>query len=236
MKGYVSHKGDRWYAVIYEGLDPVTGREKRSWHPAGTDRAAAERLAARLARERNGPDDDVRSLSFGAYLTTRWLPGKKVALAPSTYDGYRRKVHSHILPTVGKVALRRLRPKHLEEFYDSMLHPVDGRRALAPKSVYDIHLIIRGALDDAARKGLVARNVALVAHSPRRRAIPRLEQRAWTAQELQAFLAAATGHRLFPAFWLSANTGMQADAARAFAALLAPSTASRREKPRRKTA
>lgn len=24
MKGYVARKGDRWYAVIYEGLDPVT--------------------------------------------------------------------------------------------------------------------------------------------------------------------------------------------------------------------
>ena len=52
MKGYVARKGDRWYAVIYEGLDPVTGRERRSWHPAGTDRADAERLAARLAGER----------------------------------------------------------------------------------------------------------------------------------------------------------------------------------------
>ena len=30
MKGYVARKGDRWYAVMYEGLDPVTGRERRS--------------------------------------------------------------------------------------------------------------------------------------------------------------------------------------------------------------
>jgi len=70
MKGYVARKGDRWYAVIYEGLDPVTGRERRSWHAAGTERADAERLAARLAGERNGPDNEARSLSFGAYLTT----------------------------------------------------------------------------------------------------------------------------------------------------------------------
>jgi hypothetical protein len=39
MKGYVAQKGDRFYAVIYEGLDPVTGRERRRWHPAGTNRA-----------------------------------------------------------------------------------------------------------------------------------------------------------------------------------------------------
>jgi hypothetical protein len=38
MKGYVA-RGDRWYAVIYEGLDPVTGKERRRWHPAGTCRS-----------------------------------------------------------------------------------------------------------------------------------------------------------------------------------------------------
>jgi hypothetical protein len=46
MKGYVACKGTRWYAVICEGIDPVTGRERRSRHPAGTERADAERLAA----------------------------------------------------------------------------------------------------------------------------------------------------------------------------------------------
>jgi len=29
MKSYVARKGNRWYAVIYEGIDPVTGRERR---------------------------------------------------------------------------------------------------------------------------------------------------------------------------------------------------------------
>ena len=41
MKGYVAQKGDRYYAVVYEGLDPITGRERRRWHPAGSDRTAA---------------------------------------------------------------------------------------------------------------------------------------------------------------------------------------------------
>ena len=58
MKGYVARKGDRWYAVIYHGVDPDTGRERRQWVPAGTDRTKAEAIAARLGREeterRNG--------------------------------------------------------------------------------------------------------------------------------------------------------------------------------------
>lgn len=209
MKGYVARKGDRWYAVIYEGIDPVTGRERRSWHPAGTDRSDAQRIADRLAAECNGRNDATRSLSFGAFLTARWLPGKRIVLAASTYDGYRRKVEHHLLPSLGPVALRRLRPDHLEALYEHLLHPTDGSAGLAPKTVYEIHLIIRGALGDAVRRGLVSRNVALVAHAPRLRSIPKIEQQAWTAEELQAFLRAAAGHRFFPALWVAAFTGMR---------------------------
>jgi hypothetical protein len=54
MDGYVARKGNRWYAVIDHGLDPITGTEQRSWHAAGTDRAEAERLARRLAKEAVG--------------------------------------------------------------------------------------------------------------------------------------------------------------------------------------
>ena len=56
MRGYVAKRRNRFYAVIYEGIDPVTGRERRRWHPAGTDRAAAEQLAARIAADHRGDD------------------------------------------------------------------------------------------------------------------------------------------------------------------------------------
>jgi integrase len=59
------------------------------------------------------------------------------------------------------------------------------------------------------KRGLVNRNVALVAHAPKLRTIPKVEPQAWNAQQLQAFLQAAAGHRLFAAFWLLAATGMR---------------------------
>ena len=123
MRGHVARKRDRYYAVIYEGLDPVDGKEKKSWHPAGTDRAEAETLARRLAAERDGRNDEVRSLTFGAYLIGHWLPAKKLELATSTYRSYVHKTQRHILPSLGRKRLRRLRPEDLERLYDAMLHP-----------------------------------------------------------------------------------------------------------------
>jgi integrase len=204
MKGHVKKRGDRYYAVIYEGRDPVTGKERRSWHPAGTDRAEAERLAAtETARV-----DAVRSLTFGAYLTNQWLPAKKLHLATSTYRGYERNVHRHILPALGRVGIRRLRYQQIEALYDRLLEPDEGK-GLASKTVYEIHLLIKGALADALRRGLVTRNVAVVARAPKQRSLQRTEGTSLTEDELRQLMRTAAGHRLFPLYWLTAMTGMR---------------------------
>lgn len=130
MHGYVAQRRDRYYAVIYEGRDPVTGKERRRWHPAGTYRAEAERLAAKLAKAETAKVDAVRALTFGAYLTSQWLPAKRLQLATSTYRGYERNVQLHILPTLGRTSLRRLRFQQIESLHDSLLHP---RRRTGPR-------------------------------------------------------------------------------------------------------
>ncbi len=208
MHGYVAKRRDRYYAVIYEGRDPVTGKERRKWHPAGTDRAEAERLAAKLAKSETAKVDAVRSLTFGAYLTSQWLPAKKVQLARSTYRGYERNAQLHVIPTLGRITLRRLRYQQIESLYDSLMYPTSGR-ALAPKTVYEIHLVIRGALADACRRGLVTRNVADLARTPKQRALQCVEGIALTDEQLRHLLRTAAGHRFFPLFWLTAMTGMR---------------------------
>ncbi len=132
MNGYVAQRRGRFYAVIYEGRDPVTGKEVRRWHPAGTDRAEAEGLAATLAAKETSRIDAVRSLTFAAYLTSQWLPAKKLHLATSTYRGYERNVQNHILPALGRIGVRRLRYQQIEALYDTLLHPTEGQ-GLSPQ-------------------------------------------------------------------------------------------------------
>jgi hypothetical protein len=55
-----------------------------------------------LAAEANGRNDDGRSLSLGANLTTRWLPGKRLTIRATTWDWYRRKVERPSCLTIGR--------------------------------------------------------------------------------------------------------------------------------------
>lgn len=132
MDGYVAQRRGRFYAVIYEGRDPVTGKEQRRWHPAGTDRAEAERLATRLAAEETKRTDAVRSLTFGAYLTSQWLPAKKLHLATSTYRGYERNVKLHVLPVLGRISIRRLRYQQIRVAL-RLLAPTDRGSGARPQ-------------------------------------------------------------------------------------------------------
>jgi hypothetical protein len=109
MQGYIARKRDRWYAVIYEGVDPETGRERRRWVPAGTDRSYAEALADRLGMVEAERTSGFRSeLTVGGFVTRYWLPAKQLRLEPTSFDGYRRNVRLHILPYLGDIPLRKL--------------------------------------------------------------------------------------------------------------------------------
>ena len=208
MKGYVKKRGDRYYAVIYEGRDPVTGKERRSWHP-GRHRPGRGRASRRQARRRRGGRvDAVRSLTFGAYLTSQWLPAKKLHLATSTYRGYERNVQRHILPALGRVghpaaalpadrgALRRAPPPHRrarartqDRVRDPPDHPGRARRRAAPRARHPQRRRRRprtqAAVPPADRGRLADRGGAAPAHAHRRRP------------------------PAVPALWLTAMTGMR---------------------------
>lgn len=205
---------DRYYAVIYEeGVDQLTGRERRRWHPAGLDPVQAEALAARLASEHERGRGGQRHS-----LTPRHLPHPAVAAlqaphAPAHDLGQlpAQYIDLHVLPHLGRVPLRHLRPDHLERLYANLLTSGHAQRVggLDNKTVLEIHMVLRRALDDAVRRGMLLTNPAAVAHAPMRRPLASAASRAWDAQQLRAFLDSAADHRLHAALWLSANTGMR---------------------------
>jgi hypothetical protein len=51
---YIVERNTRFYVVAYDGLDPLTGRERRRWIPIGHDRTEAESVVARLDSEHTG--------------------------------------------------------------------------------------------------------------------------------------------------------------------------------------
>jgi integrase len=207
---YIIQRKDRFYVVAYDGLDPLTGKERRRWHPAGHDRHDAEQMVERIGRDKAGAAPARGgAILLGEFLTDTWLPIKRRHVRATTAYRYSWMVDNYVNPSIGHVPLRRLRADHLDDLYDQ-LATTGGRNGtgLAPKTVHEVHVIVRSSLDLGLRRQLVIGNVAQATNARHKRPT-RTIPRAWTAEELATFLAAARPHRLYPALHLAAYTGMR---------------------------
>jgi integrase len=127
MRGGIQKKGNRYYAVIYDGVDPGTGKKRRTWVPAGTRRSDAEKvLNAEIKRRHDGEPVPTEKLTLGQYLTERWLPIQKSRVRASTYDAYRRNIDLHVVPALGRRPLDKLTGEDLDLFYATLL--TEGRK------------------------------------------------------------------------------------------------------------
>ncbi|MGH8777006.1 MAG: tyrosine-type recombinase/integrase [Jiangellaceae bacterium] len=209
---YIVNRRDRFYVVAYDGIDPISGRERRRWHPAGTTRDDAEDLSRQLERDLSSRPTlpAGRGTTLGRFLVEDWLPRKRRTLAPTTAYRYAWIIDHYVVPRLGHVHLRRLRADHFDDVYTDLLSSGSrGGGALSPKTVLEVHVLVRGALDDACRRRLVVDNVAAHATRPCGRSHRVVPERWWTRDQLTAFLACARDVRLYPALHVAAYTGMR---------------------------
>jgi integrase len=105
----------------------------------------------------------------------------------NTIAGYRVAVYRHLIPGVGGHRLDRLEPEHLETLYARM-----QKSGSAPATAHQAHRTIRTALNEAVRRGHVARNAASLARAPR---LSESEIEPYTVEEVKRLLAAAADER-----------------------------------------
>ena len=127
---------------------------------------------------------------------------------PSTLAGYRVVVDQTHRPRTWPQAPQR--PYEGEAFYAGLLE--NGRKrdrgALSAKTVKNIHVVIRKALQDALEGDYVDRNVAAVTRPPKVSS-SKLEMMTWTKDKLREFLERIEFHRLNAFFRFTATSGVR---------------------------
>jgi integrase len=150
------------------------------------------------------------------YLTTgEYLSAWSEAVAgdgsirPATAKTYDVAVRVHIVPVLGSVPLQQLTRNAIRALYETLRESGRARGApggLAPKAVYNVHLTLHRALEDAVADGLLRYNPAARAHRPTGATI---EMRVWSSVQLRQFLASVEHEATFPLWRLAATTGMR---------------------------
>ncbi len=198
-EGSISQRSDgRWMASVDLGY--VDGKRKRKYIYGKTRKEVAEALKSLLHQQQHGVNIAPERQTVGQFLE-RWLADVVIPRTrPATHEIYGRSVQ-RITCYIGRVQLAKLSPQQVQELLRSLA--ADG---LAPATVQRARDVLRNALNEAVKWGLVARNVAALIDPPK---VERYGARVLTPAEAQQLLATATGDRLEALYRVALSLGLR---------------------------
>ena len=178
-----------WHGRVSMGLTDQGRKDRR--HVSSKSKTVVTEKVAEWERTRDdGLAQEIReNWTVEAWLT-HWLEHlSRPFVKQGTYEGYRAAVNVHLIPGIGRHQLHTLRPEHLERLYVSMLK-LSTRRGtpMSPGRVHQVHRTIRTALNEAVRRGHLARNPAEMAKTP---PVNDYDVEPYTVDELQQLFVAA---------------------------------------------
>lgn len=202
-EGTIVKRADgRWMASLTLGRDATTGMLKRASFYGTTRAEVATKLAQALRDRSHGVFVAPHQLTLATWLQA-WLRDYKTpTLRPLSVERYAMLMRKHLTPALGHLALRALRPEHLQHFYTA-----EVARGVAPRTVRQCHTLLHGALAQAEKTGLLARNVSRLAVPPRAQTQER--PTLTVAQMTQTVLPLLPDERLGVAIILACGTGLR---------------------------
>lgn len=206
-----------WRLEFRAGKDPATGKPLRVVETfRGTKREAERYWTKRQAEIDAQGAAYVRPAkeTVGAYLE-RWLRdygGQH--LKPTTVRSYAELVRTHIVPGLGAVPLSDLTAAQVSAWQADLTRkqvPKGTKKdrtwvLISPRRVAYARAVLRAALNEAVRLGLLPANPVDRVRAPRQEA---KEVQALTLEQALAVTRAAEGHRLEALYLLAWQTGMR---------------------------
>lgn len=188
-----------WAFVVDVAAAGAVRRQQRRGAGFTTMRAANDAMNKLQAGKADGSFVEPTKLTVGRYLE-QWLTAR-TGIRDNTRRDYQGSIAKHIAPRLGDVPLQALTRLQVKGLYQQL-----AAAGLVEKSVHNVHIAIRKALQDALEDGLVRKNVADRAHVKPK---DRPEMRTWSADELATFLDFTAKDPDLALYQLAAATGMR---------------------------
>jgi integrase len=189
MRGSITAHKSGWRVWVDAGADPITGRRRRLSRVVDGSRKDAERaLTALLAEADGGRARSGAKRTFGEVVEA-YLDHKTISLEATTAATYRAQVR-YLPDRLLAMPVHKVGVEHLEALYAHLATRGNRRtgEGLSPKSIRNVHAVVRGALELARRRKWIVANPAAEAERP---AIRRREPSPAPAGSLPELLVAA---------------------------------------------
>lgn len=136
-----------------------------------------------------------------------WQSEFLISVKPSTAYLYQRDLELYIIPQLGRYKLSELTPFIIQRFYNRLLSPtVKGKKALAPKTVKDIHGVLHQAHDQAVKSCELENNPSTACKLPK---VVKKEIKPLEDNEIVDFLEAISGQTHEYLYKITLFTGLR---------------------------
>lgn len=194
-------KRGTWYFVVEAGKDEK-GKRKQVFKRGFKTETEAKREMRKVALQIDENTYVKPTNRTLAEFFPEWLQSKSIKLRKHTLEVYTGHVNKHITPRLGRFELLKITTAQIERFYIDLAKEAD----LSPRTILDIHKIVKSAFEAAVKRKYVSNNPVKDAETPK---VDKKEMTVWGVQEANMFLKVAREHRLYPAFLLALTTGMR---------------------------
>jgi len=206
---------DKWKGVVYIGKNPNTGKWIRKEVYGDGEKDVQIKVNDLVYEIQNNIYADPGPVSVEKYLN-EWLEIYKDKVEENTAEYYKDMLNKHIIPNLGKIKLRELKPMDIDNFYNYLMRDPkaeEKRKKLSGNSVLKIHSIIHNALQYAVFNNKIKSNPADYVKPPKKeKFVPEIMTEAdfrrllsyvkGTFDEIPILLAACTGLRRSEIFGL----------------------------------
>ena len=134
---------------------------KRRTVSGKTREEVRKKFTEAMADQDRGLVFDAGALTVGQHLEGWLKDSVRDTVRESTYETYEYVTYPHIVPALGRVKLKDLKPAHVRSFHRDRLNA-----GFSSATVRKMHVVLHKALDQAISDGLVARNVARLSRAP----------------------------------------------------------------------
>jgi len=185
-----------WQGQVSLGKDD-NGKTKRATFYGKTRRDVSEKIKTALNEQQNGEFIEKKSTTFD-YCAQLWLDGKRTSLQTNTINKYCSLYDNHIKKILGNIKIQELTRKDIQKLITAS--------SLSPKSLAEIHMIIKNILILAVEDNLIKKNVCSKIELP---VITEKEITILTDEQTTAILAECFGTRIYDIVLLELATGMR---------------------------
>ena len=177
---------------------------KRHWVSAKNKTECWHKLNMAMADAERGILPAPANLTVERYLTAWLADSVKGTVSRATYDGYRRDVHHHIIPELGRRKLKELTPGDIRRLYRK-----GAEKGLKDRSIEYVHTTLRKSLKAAVVDRLITHNPTDGVRPPKTPAGAARESRALDPYQVKALLEAASESRFEALYIVAINTGLR---------------------------